>query len=150
MVKLTQNVEVAYEVEGTYSDPAGSTLSHLGLLDTFDPRSVEMNITPVPSLGQSTDAFHARGPLAVAVPLKVACQGTGWQQLLGRAIGKTDVYGSVDAPHSLTTGVDSIALLAREGSEFTLVTGVVPNEVTLTADYSTGGYITCEANCTGF
>tara|TARA_R100000234_G_C4986579_1_gene173545 strand:- start:64 stop:1392 length:1329 start_codon:yes stop_codon:yes gene_type:complete len=150
MVKLTQNVEVAYEVEGTYSDPAGSTLSHLGLLDTFDPRSVEMNITPVPSLGQSTDAFHARGPLAVAVPLKVACQGTGWQQLLGRAIGKTDVYGSVDAPHSLTTGVDSIALLAREGSEYTLVTGVVPNEVTLTADYSTGGYITCEANCTGF
>ena len=150
MVKLTQNVEVAYEVEGTYSDPAGSTLSHLGLLDTFDPRSVEMNITPVPSLGQSTDAFHARGPLAVAVPLKVACQGTGWQQLLGRAIGKTDVYGSVDAPHSLTTGVDSIALLAREGSDYTLVTGVVPNEVTLTADYSAGGYITCEATCTGF
>ena len=150
MVKLTQNVEVAYEVEGTYSDPAGSTLSHLGLLDTFDPRSVEMNITPVPSLGQSTDAFHARGPLAVAVPLKVACQGTGWQQLLGRAIGKTDVYGSVDAPHSLTTGVDSIALLAREGSDYTLVTGVVPNEVTLTADFSAGGYITCEATCTGF
>ena len=150
MVKLTQNVEVAYEVEGTYSDPPGTALSHLGLLDTFDPRSVEMNITPVPSLGQSTDAHHARGPLAVAVPLKVACQGTGWQQLLGRAIGKTDVYGSVDAPHSLTTGVDSIALLAREGSDYTLVTGVVPNEVTLTADYSAGGYITCEATCTGF
>jgi hypothetical protein len=80
----------------------------------------------------------------------VACQGDGWQQLLGRAIGKTDVYGSVDAPHSLTTGVDSIALLAREGSDYTLVTGVVPNEVTLTADYSAGGYITCEATCTGF
>ena len=150
MVKLTQNVEVAYEVEGTYSDPGGTTLSHLGLLDTFDPRSVEMNITPVPSLGQSTDAFHARGPIAVTVPLKVACQGTGWQKLLGHSIGKTDVYGSVDAPHSLTTSADSIALLAREGTDYTLVTGVVPNEVTLTADYTTGGYITCEATCTGF
>ena len=150
MVKLTQNVEVAYEVEGTYSDPADNTLLHLGLLDTFDPRSVEMNITPVPSLGQSTDAFHARGPIAVAVPLKVACQGEGWQKLLGHSIGKTDVYGSVDAPHSLTTAADSIALLAREGTDYTLVTGVVPNEVTLTADYTTGGYITCEATCTGF
>ena len=109
-----------------------------------------MNITPVPSLGQSTDAFHARGPIAVAVPLKVACQGTGWQKLLGHSIGKTDVYGSVDAPHSLTTSADSIALLAREGTDYTLVTGVVPNEVTLTADYTTGGYITCEATCTGF
>ena len=150
MVKITQNVEVAYEVESTYSDPADSTLSHLGLLDTFDPRSVEMNITPVPSIGQSTDAFHASGPIAVTVPIKVACQGDGWQQLLGRAIGKTDVYGSVDAPHSLTTNADSIAVLAKEGTDYTLVTGVVPNEVTLTADYTTGGYITCEANCTGF
>ena len=150
MVKITQNVEVAYEVESTYSDPADSTLSHLGLLDTFDPRSVEMNITPVPSIGQSTDAHHASGPIAVTVPIKVACQGDGWQQLLGRAIGKTDVYGSVDAPHSLTTNADSIAVLAKEGTDYTLVTGVVPNEVTLTADYTTGGYITCEANCTGF
>jgi hypothetical protein len=150
MVKLTQNVEVAYEVEGTYSDPGGTTLSHLGLLDTFDPRSVEMNITPVPSLGQSTDSHHASGPIGVTVPIKVACQGTGWQQLLGLSIGKTTVYGSVYTPHALTTSANSIALLAREGTDYTLVTGVVPNEVTLTADYSTGGYITCEANCTGF
>ena len=156
MVKLTQNVEVAYEVESTYSDPAGSTLSHLGLLDTFDPRSVEMNITPVPSIGQSTDAFHASGPIAVTVPIKVACQGTGWTQLLGRAIGSTNVDDStgggldLNVPHKLTTSADSIALLAREGTDYTLVTGVVPNEVTLTADYTTGGYITCEANCTGF
>ena len=94
MVKLTQNVEVAYEVESTYSDPAGSTLSHLGLLDTFDTRSVDMNISPVPSIGQSTDAFHASGPIAVTVPIKVACQGTGWPQLLGRAIGSTNVDDS--------------------------------------------------------
>ena len=94
MVRIAQTVEAAFEVESTYGDPPGTSLTHLGLLDTFDPRAQEMNITPVPSLGQSTDAFHASGPIAVNLPLKVACQGTGWQQLLGRAIGSTTEYGS--------------------------------------------------------
>ena len=155
MVRLTQNVEAAFEVEGTYSDPADSSLTHIGLLDTFDPKQVEMNITPVPSLGQSTDAHHASGPIAVSLPLKVACQGTGWKQLLGRAIGATDLDdsggGTTLVPHKLTTGVSSLAVMAREtGVGFTLATGVVPNEVTLEADYTSGGYITCEANCTAF
>ena len=86
MVRLTQNIEAAYDVEATYGNPPDSTLSHLGLLDTFDPRQVEKSITPVPSIGQSTDAFHAAGPIGVTLPLKVACQGTGWQNILGRAI----------------------------------------------------------------
>ena len=89
MVKITQNIEAAYEEETSYGDPPDSTLLHIGLLDTFDPRSVEMNITPVPSLGQSTDAFHAKGPKAVTLPLKIACHGTGWQSILGFAIGRT-------------------------------------------------------------
>ena len=153
MVKLTQNVEAAFEVEVSYGDPEDSALTHIGLLDTFDPKLVEMNITPVPSIGQSTDAFHASGPINVTLPLKVACQGTGWKQLLGRAIGATDLDdaggGSTLVPHKLTNSVSSLAIMAKEtGTGFTLVTGVVPNEVTLTADYTTGGYITCEANCT--
>ena len=86
MVKLTQNVEAAYEIESTYGSPPGSNLYHLGLLDTFDPRQVERSVTPVPSLGQSTDAHHALGPLGVTLPLKVACNGNGWKQLLGKAI----------------------------------------------------------------
>ena len=89
MVKLTQNVEAAYEIESTYGSPPGSNLYHLGLLDTFDPRQVERSVTPVPSLGQSTDTHHAKGPLGVTLPIKVACQGTGWKQLLGRAIGES-------------------------------------------------------------
>jgi len=156
MVKITQNIEAAYEVETTYGNPPATALSHLGLLDTFDPRSVERNITPVPSIGQSTDTHHAKGPLTVTVPLKIACQGTGWQQLLGRAIGVTNVDngagGGLDlnVPHKLTSDVSSLAILAKEiDGDYTLVGGVVPNEVTLTADYSTGGYITCEATCTG-
>tara|TARA_R100001510_G_C7651310_1_gene208958 strand:+ start:674 stop:1975 length:1302 start_codon:yes stop_codon:yes gene_type:complete len=152
MVKITQNVEAAYEAESTYGDPPDTTLLHFGLLDTFDPRAVEMNITPVPSIGQSTDAFHARGPINVTLPLKVACQGTGWQALLGRAIGGTSFTeggGSVKYPLKLTNSADSIAVLAREtGGDYTLVGGVVPNEVTLTADYTAGGYITLDANCT--
>ena len=152
MVRITQNVEAAYEAESTYGDPPDTTLLHLGLLDTFDPRAVEMNITPVPSIGQSTDAFHARGPINVTLPLKVACQGTGWQALLGRAIGGTSFTeggGTVKYPLKLTNSADSIALLAREtGGDYTLVGGVVPNEVTLEADYTAGGYITLDASCT--
>jgi len=159
MVKLTQNIEAAFQAERTagagdsYGDPTpNSALVHLGLLDTFDPRSVEMNITPVASIGQSTEGFHAEGPIAVNVPIKVAVQGTstGWQELIGRAIGGTTI--STPTPHCLTGNVDSMALLVRDNasSEFTLATGVVPNEVTLEADYTTGGYITVDAACTAF
>lgn len=152
MVRITQNVEAAYEAEAAYGNPAASALSHFGLLDTFDPRAVERNITPVPSIGQSTDAFHAAGPIAVSLPIKVACQGTGWQALLGRAIGGTSFTeggGTVNYPLKLTNTVDSLAILAKEtGGDFTLVAGVVPNEVTLEADYTTGGFITLDAQCT--
>ena len=161
MVKLTQNIEAAFQPEVTaasggsnaYGNPdPDSALKHLGLLDTFDPRSVEMNITPVASIGQSTEGFHASGPIAVNVPIKVAAQGTstGWQELIGRAIGGTTI-GS-PTPHCLTNNVDSMSLLVKDNSnnQYTLATGVVPNEVTLEADYTTGGYITVDAACTAF
>jgi|5_EtaG_2_1085323.scaffolds.fasta_scaffold23878_3 hypothetical protein len=152
MVKITQNVEAAYEEEtGGYGNPPDSDLLHFGLLDTFDPRAVEMNITPVPSIGQSTDAFHARGPIDVTLPIKVACQGDGWQKLLGFGIGRTyaDDGSNLGIPMKLTNSVNSMAVLAKEtGGNFTLVGGVVPNELTLDADYTTGGYITLDAQCT--
>ena len=149
MVRITQTIEAAYEVESTYGSPPGSNLYHLGLLDTFDPRAVEMNITPVPSIGQSTDAHHASGPIAVSLPLKVACNGTGWKQLLGQAIGSTTIGTAL--PHSLTSTAGSLAVLARDSAgDHTLVTGVVPNEVTLEADYTTGGYITVDSVCTAY
>jgi hypothetical protein len=109
-----------------------------------------MNITPVASIGQSTEGFHAEGPIAVNVPIKVAVQGTstGWQELIGRAIGGTTI--STPTPHCLTNNIDSMALLVKDNStnEYTLATGVVPNEVTLEADYTAGGYITVDALCT--
>tara|TARA_R100000231_G_scaffold106739_1_gene79013 strand:+ start:39 stop:1403 length:1365 start_codon:yes stop_codon:yes gene_type:complete len=164
MVKKAQDIQAAFEVEGNqYGNPPDSTLYHLGLLDTFDPRAVAMNITPVPSIGQSTDAHHTSGPIDVTLPLKVACQGTGWQELLGNAIGRTHIDADetstgdgapggdgIDAVHSLTTDVYSHAILAKDLStnQHTLCTGVVVNEATLEADYTTGGYITLDAACT--
>ena len=150
MVKLTQDIQAAFEVESSYGDAPDTELFHLGLLDTFDPRAVNMNITPVPSIGQSTDAHHASGPIDVTLPLKVALQGTGWQELLGNAIGKTDVAAAIDAPHCLTTDTYSHIILAKDLSTgyHTLCNGVVVNEATLEADYTAGGYMTLDCACT--
>ena len=149
MVRLQQNVEAAFEAESSYGDPPASALSHLGLLDTFDPRAVEMAIAAVPSIGQSTEPFHASGPINVTLPIKVALQGDGWKHILGRAIGSTTIGSAV--PHCLTSSVNSLAILAREnGVGYTLATGVVPNEVTLEADYTAGGFMTLDAQCTAF
>jgi len=150
MVKLTQNIQAAFERESSYGDPPDTHLYHLGLLDTFDPRAVEMNITPVPSIGQSTDTHHASGPIDVTLPIKIACQGDGWKEFLGNAIGKTDIYGTVNAPHSLSNSTYSHAILAKDmaTNQHTLCTGVVVNEATLEADYTTGGYVTLDMSCT--
>ena len=163
MVKLAQDIQAAYEVEDNYGDAPDTALYHLGLLDTFDPRAVAMNITPVPSIGQSTDAHHAAGPIDVTLPLKVALQGDGWKELLGNAIGRTHIDGDetstgdgapggdgIDAVHSLTTDVYSHAILAKDLStdQHTLCTGVVVNEATLEADYTAGGYMTLDCACT--
>ena len=150
MVKLAQDIQAAYEVEDNYGDAPDTALYHLGLLDTFDPRAVNMNITPVPSIGQSTDAHHASGPIDVTFPLNVALQGTGWQELLGNAIGKTDISGSIDTAHCLTTNTYSHVILAKDLStgHHTLCNGVVVNEATLEADYTAGGYMTLDCACT--
>ena len=153
MVRKAQDIQAAFEVEGSYGDAPDTALYHLGLLDTFDPRAVAMNITPVPSIGQSTDAHHAAGPIDVTLPLKVALQGDGWKELLGNAIGSTDIgddAGDLDAPHCLTTDTYSHVILAKDLStgHHTLCNGVVVNEATLEADYTAGGYITLDAQCT--
>ena len=150
MVKITQDIQAAFERESTYGDAPDTELFHLGLLDTFDPRAVNMNITPVPSIGQSTDAHHASGPIDVTLPLKIACQTTGWQELLGNAIGKTDIAGTINSPHSLTSDTYSHAILAKDlsNNHYTLCNGVVVNEATLEADYTAGGFVTLDCSCT--
>lgn len=151
MVKLTQNVQAAFEPETSYAVSADSALTHFGLLDTFDPREVEMAIAPVASIGHSADPFHASGPINVTLPIKVGLQGTGWKSLLGRAIGYINPGGSLYTPAYLNSTANSLAVLAKEtGGDFTLVAGVVPNEVTLEVDYTTGGYVTLDAACTGY
>jgi hypothetical protein len=110
-----------------------------------------MAITPVASLGHSTEPFHSAGPINVTLPIKVALQGTGWKSLLGRAIGYANPGGSIYTPAFLGPTANSMAVLAKEtGGDFTLVSGVVPNEVTLEADYTAGGYATLDCACTGY
>ena len=53
MVRKAQDIQAAFEVETTYGVAPDTAIYHLGLLDTFDPRAVNMNITPVPSIGQN-------------------------------------------------------------------------------------------------
>tara|TARA_R110002012_G_scaffold159693_1_gene321352 strand:+ start:186 stop:1535 length:1350 start_codon:yes stop_codon:yes gene_type:complete len=159
MVRKAQDIQAAYELESTYGDAPDTTLYHLGLLDTFDPRAIEMNITPVPSIGQSTDAHHAAGPIDVTLPLKIALQGDGWKEMLGNAIGRTHIDDNaggvggvtgIDAAHCLTGDIYSHVILAKDllSGKYTACNGVVVNEATIEADYTAGGFVTLEAQCT--
>ena len=112
MVKLTQNVQAAFEPETAYATSSDGALTHFGLLDTFDPRAVEMAITPVASIGHSTEPFHSAGPINVLLPIKVALQGTGWKSLLGRAIGYANPGGSIYTPAFLGPTAESKPVLA--------------------------------------
>lgn len=154
-IKLNQKVSAFYEAETNYGAPADATLSHIGLLDTFDPKMVEMQYAGVPSLGQSTDPFIAAGPVKVTLPLKIGLWGNGWKTLLGRAIGLTTI-DSASRPAHLTNDVQTVAIVADEvvtgGTDYnaSLITGVSFNEVSLEADYTTAGPMTLNFDAWGY
>jgi len=149
-LRLSQRVNAYYVIESTYGTCPASTIRHAGLLDTFDPRNVEKQYTPMAAVGKSTDSHIVAGPSRVTVPFKIGMWGDGWKDLLGRAIGVT-----ASAPQHLTTSVDSVSLLADEeitGSAFqsTLVSGVSFNSVVLEADYTTNTPITLDFDAFGY
>ena len=149
-LRLSQRVNAYYVIESTYGTCPASTIRHAGLLDTFDPRNVEKQYTPMAAVGKSTDSHIVAGPSRVTVPFKIGMWGDGWKDLLGRAIGVT-----ASAPQHLTTSVDSVSLLADEettGSAFqsTLVSGVSFNSVALEADYTTNTPITLDFDAFGY
>ena len=154
-IKLNQKVSAFYEAETNYGAPADAALAHIGLLDTFDPKMVEMQYAGVPSLGQSTDPHIAAGPVKVTLPLKIGLWGTGWKTLLGRAIGLTTI-DSASRPAHLTNDVQTVAIVADEvvtgGTDYnaSLITGVSFNEVSLEADYTTAGPLTLEFDAWGY
>ena len=150
-LRLSQRVNAYYIIESTYGTCPVATIYHAGLLDTFDPRNVEMQYTPVPAVGKSTDSHIISGPVKVTVPFKIGMWGTGWKDLLGRVIGVTS-----SAPSFLTDSVDSVSLLADEvvtgGTPYqsTLVTGCTFNSVVLEADYTSNAPITLDFDVWGY
>ena len=78
-LRLSQRVNAYYIIESTYGTCPASTIRHAGLLDTFDPRNVEMQYTPIASVGKSTDAHIIAGPAKVTVPFKIGMWGDGWK-----------------------------------------------------------------------
>jgi hypothetical protein len=105
----------------------------------------------IPSIGHSVDPHQLSGPVNVTLPLKIGLWGDGWKSLLGRAIGLTTVYGTTNAPAFLTTGTDSVTILAEEELastwQATMVPGVTFASASLEADYSTPNPMTVTFDC---
>jgi len=152
-VRIPQRVAAYWEEETTYGAVIGTNLRHVGLLDTFDPRMFDRQYAGIPSIGHSVDPHQLSGPVNVTLPLKIGLWGDGWKSLLGRAIGLTTVYGSTNAPAFLTTGTDSVTILAEEELastwQATMIPGVTFASASLEADYSTPNPMTVTFDCLG-
>ena len=150
-VRMPQSVNAYWNAESTYGTPAADALHHTGSLDTFDPRMIDRQYTPISSIGQSTNAHILSGPINIQCPLKIGLHGSAWRNFMTRAMGITtySISGSKLVGQRLTTGIDSVSILADEkiGSNYqaTLVSGVSFNSIDLEADMTTGSLATL--NC---
>lgn len=163
-IRLSQNVEAFYEAEDSFAElgrgtgQSGATLTHIGMLDTFDPRLLDHQYAGISQVGHSSDSHIVQGPTKVTVPLKFGLWGTGWQGILGRAIGKIQIdpdSSSTQAPAFLSDTVDSFALVADERItsttwQSTFITGVGINEAKLELDYTTAAPIMLDCDCWAF
>ena len=152
-VRIPQRVAAYWEEETAYGTPLGANLRHVGLLDTFDPRMFDRQYAAIPSIGHSVDPHQLSGPVNVTLPLKIGLWGDGWKSLLGRAIGITSMTGDSSnlIPAFLTTGTDSVTILAEEELastwQATMVPGVTFNSAMLEADFSTANPMTVTFDC---
>jgi len=152
-VRMPQSVNAYWNAESSYGTPAGDALNHTGSLDTFDPRQFDRQYTPISSVGQSTSAHILSGPIKVTCPIKIGLHGSAWRNFMARAIGISSI-SSTDIGQKLTTGVDSISIVADEkiGSNYqaTLVSGVAFNGMDLEADLTTGSLATLNCDALAF
>lgn len=152
-VRMPQSVNAYWNAEVTYGTPAGDALNHTGSLDTFDPRQFDRQYTPISSVGQSTSAHILSGPIKVTCPIKLGLHGSAWRNFMARAIGISSI-SSTDIGQKLTTGVDSLSIVADEkvGSNYqaTLVSGVAFNGMDLEADLTTGSLATLNCDALAF
>jgi len=106
-IRQTQRVNAYFQTETGYATIGKNTqaegaLSHIGLLDTFDPRMLDHQYAAVSTLGYSVAPHILKGATKVTLPLKIGAWGSGWKTLLGRCIGLSTIDSASRQAHLLT------------------------------------------------
>ena len=157
-IRQSQQVNAYFQTETGYATIGKNTqaegaLSHIGLLDTFDPRMLDHQYAAVSTIGYSVAPHVLKGATNVMVPLKIGMWGDGWKTLLGRCIGQTTI-ASAARPAFLRPDIQTIAIVAEEqlASNFqgSLASGVAFNKAELELDYTTNAPATINFDATAY
>ena len=157
-IRQSQQVNAYFQTETGYATIGKGTqstgnLSHIGLLDTFDPRMLDHQYAAVSTIGYSVAPHVLKGATNVMVPLKIGMWGDGWKTLLGRCIGQTTI-DSASRPAFLRPDIQTIAIVAEEelASNFqgSLASGVAFNKAELELDYTTNAPATINFDATAY
>jgi len=157
-VRQPQRVNAYFQTEDTYAGVGKGTtspanLSHIGLLDTFDPRMLDHQYAAVSTIGYSVAPHILKGATKVIVPLKIGCWGDGWKTLLGRCIGQTTIAGAVHPAH-LRSDIQTVAIVAEEELASTwqgsLASGIAFNKAELELDFTTNAPATINFDATAY
>ena len=157
-VRQPQQVNAYFRSEDTYASigkesQAAGALSHIGLLDTFDPRMLDHQYAAVSTIGYSVAPHVLKGATNVMLPLKIGCWGDGWKTLLGRCIGQTTINSAL-RPAFLRPDIQTVAIVAEEqlASTFqcSLASGVAFNKAELELDYTTNAPATINFDATAY
>ena len=157
-VRQAQRVNAYFQTETVYAGVGKATdspaaLSHIGLLDTFDPRMLDHQYGAVSTIGYSVAPHILKGATKVTVPLKIGMWGSGWKTLLGRCIGLTTIDSAL-RPAFLRTDIQTIAIVAEEQLATTwqasLASGVAFNKAELELDFTTNAPATINFDATAY
>ena len=157
-IRRPQQVNAYFQTETGYATIGKNTqaegaLSHIGLLDTFDPRMLDHQYAAVSTVGYSVAPHVLKGATMVTLPLKIGAWGDGWKTLLGRCIGQSTI-DSAARPAFLRPDIQTVAIVAEEELASTwqgsLASGVAFNKATLDLDYTTNAPVTIDFDATAY
>jgi len=157
-IRRPQQVNAYFQTETGYATIGKNTqaegaLSHIGLLDTFDPRMLDHQYAAVSTVGYSVAPHVLKGATMVTLPLKIGCWGDGWKTLLGRCIGQSTI-DSAARPAYLRNDIQTVAIVAEEELATTwqgsLASGVAFNKATLDLDYTSNAPVTIDFDATAY
>lgn len=157
-IRRPQQVNAYFQTETGYATIGKNTqaegaLSHIGLLDTFDPRMLDHQYAAVSTVGYSVAPHVLKGATMVTLPLKIGAWGNGWKTLLGRCIGQTTI-DSAARPAYLRNDIQTVAIVAEEELASTwqgsLASGVAFNKATLDLDYTSNAPVTIDFDATAY